>query len=147
MDAFIPKAECSLRSVYRLDSRNLSVGVFDGKGFIGIRTKFKQRFLDREYHWDDGPPHGTAKPLERLAVEAPEDVALELSLGSECECGVPVEYKLWPEGGEREIPLATGGLMAVPGKWQHLASTTCSEIRPRSVANTALITWLDSLEG
>lgn len=40
-------SECKKRRVYKLHSRNLSFGVFDGDtGFIGIRTKFGSRFLD-----------------------------------------------------------------------------------------------------
>jgi len=43
--------------VYKLISRNLSFGVFDGNTrFIGIRTKCGRRFLDTEDHWDTGPP-------------------------------------------------------------------------------------------
>ena len=39
--------------VYRLRSRNLKIGIYDGDmGFIGIRTKFGNRFLFTEYHWD-----------------------------------------------------------------------------------------------
>ena len=49
---------------YKLHSRNLAIGVYDGnEGFIGIREKFGPRYLFTEYHWDQGPPFGTAIPL------------------------------------------------------------------------------------
>ena len=48
--------QCVKGRVYKLWCRNLSIGVYDGKeGFIGIRTKFGSRYLDTEYHWDQGP--------------------------------------------------------------------------------------------
>jgi len=54
--------------LYKIFSRNLTLGVFceKSKGFIGIREKFGYRYLDQEYHWDQGPPHGTASPKELL---------------------------------------------------------------------------------
>ena len=44
------------------------MGVYreDRKGFVGIREKFGQQFLFMEYHWDNGEPLGTVKPLECL---------------------------------------------------------------------------------
>lgn len=55
-------------------SRNLSHAVFNGEtGFIGIRLKFGSRFLDTEYHWDMGAPHGTLRPLEDLGL-IPDDI-------------------------------------------------------------------------
>lgn len=73
----IPLEECQHRHVYRLRSNNLTLGVFnlDAQGFIGIREKFRQRFLFTEYHWDTGEPYGTANPYEDLA-ELPEHIEL-----------------------------------------------------------------------
>jgi hypothetical protein len=49
--------------VYRLQSRNLECGVWNGKdGFVGIRTKFGGRFLDMEIHWDLSETFGTYLP-------------------------------------------------------------------------------------
>jgi len=64
----IPLVDCKNTGFYRLDSRNLSFGVFvkEYNGFVGIRSKFGLRFLDVEYHWDTGEPHGTAMPLELI---------------------------------------------------------------------------------
>jgi len=64
----IPIAECVHGTVYRIKSRNLSIGVFnsENKGFIGIRNKFGCNYLFTEYHWDTGAPFGTACPFEAL---------------------------------------------------------------------------------
>lgn len=63
----IPVSKCVKGGVYKLNSRNLSVGVYDGDfGFIGIREKFSTRYLFTEMHYDQGPPNGTASPLEFL---------------------------------------------------------------------------------
>jgi hypothetical protein len=60
--------------VYKLESRNLSYGVWDGKsGFIGIRLKFHSRFLDTELHWDC-PDYGTVEDAVDTGIDAPEAV-------------------------------------------------------------------------
>ena len=73
----ISLSECKKRRVYKLHSRNLLFGVFDGDtGFIGIRTKCGSRFLDTEYHWDTGPPFGTARPEMDTGIDIPEEIIL-----------------------------------------------------------------------
>lgn len=64
----IPLTQCRHRYLYRIGSRNLSLGVFDRgqNGFVGIREKFDDLYLFVEYHWDCGPPYGTVNPLEEL---------------------------------------------------------------------------------
>lgn len=80
--AYLKLEECKSGCVYELHSRNLSVGVFDGKdGFIGIRKKFGYRYLFKEYHWDQGPPFGTVKPARQIG-EVPIGVPIEESLGT-----------------------------------------------------------------
>lgn len=73
----IPLEECQHRHIYRLQSRNLTLGVFnlDTKGFIGIREKFGERFLFTEFHWDTGAPYGTANPYEDMG-ELPAGIEL-----------------------------------------------------------------------
>ncbi len=63
-DNYISLTECTHRGIYKLSSRNLSLGVFNkpSNGFIGIREKFGDLYLFTEYHWDNGPPFGTACP-------------------------------------------------------------------------------------
>jgi hypothetical protein len=66
---------CVIGRVYKLDCRNLSYGVYDGKGgFIGIRTKFGSRFLDTELHWDADPHYGTVEAMEDLGIDVPIEV-------------------------------------------------------------------------
>lgn len=79
--------------VYRLQSRNLECGVWNGKnGFIGIRTKFGLRFLDMEIHWGLSKTFGTAQALESLGTIS-ESISLDISLGTECgNCHKPVNY-------------------------------------------------------
>jgi hypothetical protein len=56
--------------LYKIESRNLSYGVFRGRtnGFLGIRYKFGSRFIFEEDHWDTGEPYGTVKPEKRLVL-------------------------------------------------------------------------------
>lgn len=80
----IPIEECKHGGLYRISSRNLSLGVFNeaAKGFIGIREKFGDYYLFTEYHWDTGLSFGTVRPeelLEMVPDEIPptEDVIVE----------------------------------------------------------------------
>ena len=76
-DNNIPLTECQHRGIYRLASRNLTLGVFNSfsKGFIGIREKFGDLYLFTEYHWDMGVPFGTANAYEYLG-QLPDDIQL-----------------------------------------------------------------------
>jgi hypothetical protein len=78
MNDDIPMSECIPRRVYELSSRNLIVGVWDAdtRGFIGIRKKFGATYLFTEFHWDTGPPFGTAMPIRVLDVELPDGIEL-----------------------------------------------------------------------
>jgi hypothetical protein len=52
--------------VYKLHSRNLKTGVFDGdRGFIGVREKFGSRYLFTEFYADGGS-FSTVMPLADL---------------------------------------------------------------------------------
>lgn len=65
---YIPIDSCKHGHTYRINSRNLSFGVYDKdkKGFVGIRYKFGERYLFTEYHWDTGAPFGTVCPQKEL---------------------------------------------------------------------------------
>lgn len=79
---YLPINQCIIRKIYKLNSRNLSYGVFTaGNCFIGIRTKFGDRYLAKEYHYDTGAPFGTAKPLQEIG-EVPSGIILVDRLGS-----------------------------------------------------------------
>ena len=62
---YIKKDELVVDTHYKCDARNFTTGLWDGRCFVYKRTKFGTTFLDTELHYDDGPPHGTVKPLER----------------------------------------------------------------------------------
>lgn len=65
---YIPIDQCVNRGVYRIHSRNLSVGVYcpESQGFVGIREKFGTRYLFTEYHYDTGASFGTVFPKEQI---------------------------------------------------------------------------------
>lgn len=91
--SYIAMTNCVVGHLYRLRSRNLVIGVYDGRGFIGIREKFGHKFLFMEYHWDQGAPYGTVHPIEDVGV-LPEGIPVRVDLG--CACKVtnkPVEYR------------------------------------------------------
>jgi hypothetical protein len=133
------------RCVYRLRSRNLEFGVFNGaNGFIGIRDKFNCRYLDTEYLADPPDFIGTARAIEQVGTLS-NTIALSESLGSQCsKCNLPVDYVAWAPG---EV---TNGY---PRRWVHIASdgtvmypTVVHELSPSSVANDALFAALEIIE-
>jgi hypothetical protein len=65
---YIKLEDCKDGHLYKIESRNLSFGVYkeDSKGFSGIRTKFGNRFIFEEYHWDSDPTFGTVKPVKEI---------------------------------------------------------------------------------
>jgi len=133
----IPIDQCEDRRLYKIDSRNLSYGVYRAatKGFIGIRTKFCDRFLFEEYHWDTGEPHGTVRPEEATEHVLPEDIKLSESLGSECTtCGKPVEFVQVPDA---------ESIVGKDSHWKHLEATDCDKVRPCRVPNKALFDWIE----
>jgi len=79
---YIKLPDCEHGAVYKIHSRNLSIGVFNkySNGFIGIRSKFNDRYLFTEYHWDTGEPFGTVKPLEKLS-KIPDGIIISEDLG------------------------------------------------------------------
>jgi len=79
---YIPLIECKKGYLYRINSRNLSFGVYDGKGgFIGIREKFGGHYLFTEFHWDQGPPYGTVRPVQEIE-KIPENIEVKEGLGT-----------------------------------------------------------------
>lgn len=142
--------DCRHRGLYRLVSRNLSIGVFNEatKGFCGIREKFGREYVFEEYHVDYDGPYRTAAPMELLPDELPAGIEpVEHVGGSRCSvCHAEAEYAKWPEGGEREVPLKSGGTMKVPGRWQHPDGTSCEDMHGYLRANDALEAWLREME-
>lgn len=140
--AMITLGELQRGKVYRLKSRNLACGVWNGKdGFVGIRTKFGLRFLDMEIHWDLSESFGTAQALEGLG-SIPESISLNIGLGTECgNCHKPVKY-VKPHAQQKEAS----------GEWlHHDGSPNCNlpvqdgrarKASPVSIPNDALFAEL-----
>lgn len=68
----IPMNDCNHGYLYKISARNSSIGIWNKyrKVFIIPRFKFGSHYLFEEFHWDCGPPFGTAIALEEL-MECP----------------------------------------------------------------------------
>lgn len=127
----VPLDECVPRRLYKLRSRNLSFGVFDGKdGFIGIRQKFNSKFLFTEYHWEQGHPHGTVFGVVDLGVDLPDDVELCESPGT-----VDQETGRWVQFDRPKVDGGRGWYFSDTGE-------ASDDIRPVGKSNEALFDWL-----
>lgn len=115
----IPMDQCELGAVYNIVSRNLAVGVYDGKGgFVGIRQKFMDRFLFTEFHRDTGAPHGTVTPLEKIG-KIPDGMRvldIEDVVERECSCGHPSRGHTRQSGEHCWIGCGTCACTAFDGK-------------------------------
>jgi hypothetical protein len=134
----IPKTACKDRTLYRIRSRNLLLGVFREAtgGFLGIREKFGSRFVFEEYHYDNGPPFGTVRPEEELQETLPEAIQNREGLGTACSvCGKPTESHETREAGK-----------IIHGWWAHVDGTKCEDMHGVHVSNAALFTWLEAME-
>jgi len=140
---YLPIADLVVGHVYRLRSRNLDLGAWDGGTFCGIRTKFGRRYLDTEEHWDEpresGRLLGTAHPVEDLGP-LPAEVDPHWSLGTACRAtGRAISW--------REDILST----RVPGgDWVYADTREPVPAYPASwavmIENTALFAYLLSIE-
>lgn len=147
--------------LYRLNARNIRMGIWNpdlqgGKGaFIGIRTKFGNRYLDRELHHDADPHFGTATPTEELGVCPLEEKRDDLgTVCGRCEdefnIQVPVKYLPYTDG-PRTVTYLKGKLneytVTYTSGWQHTADGgKCTNPHGRRVSNDALFRWLEQLE-
>lgn len=121
--------------VYKIHSRNLSYGVWDGKGgFIGIRQKWHDRFLFTEYHYDVSQRYGTVRESKDIGIDVPEYISLKTSLGSVDQATQrPVAF---------DRPIADGGR-----GWYFTDTDEASkDIRPCMVSNRRLFKFLDQIE-
>src|SRR5713226_2195652 len=100
------------RTVYRIRSRNLRLGVYDGQGgFIGIREKGGYRYLFREFDasvkdWGGG----TVMYVSEAVAELPPGIELQEILGTmDSVTGRPVGFGgVRSEGGRGWFFLDTG---------------------------------------
>ena len=130
----IPMSECKHGWLYKIDSRNLILGVYNEtqQGFVGIREKFGNEYLFTEYHWDTGAPFGTVCPQEALE-QCPLSDIRETVNTIDSVTGKPVEFdKAVSDGGKG---------------WYFVETGEASEkIRPTSVENNALFEYLENKE-
>lgn len=123
--------ECIPRRLYKIRSRNLIMGVFDGKeGFVGIRQKFGSKFLFTEFHWDQGPPFGTVFGVEDTGIDLPEHIQLCESPGT-----VDRETGRW---------VAFDKSIAEGGRGWYFTDTgeSSEDIQPVGKSNIELFDWL-----
>jgi len=62
--SYIKKDKLVVGQAYHCSARNFETGTWNGKSFDYMREKFGHTFPAQEYHWDDGPPFGTVRPME-----------------------------------------------------------------------------------
>lgn len=128
-------SKCIRGRLYLLRSRNLAVGVFNGNtGFIGIRTKFGDRYLATEYHYDTGAPFGTVSEAVDMEIDVPKDIELREQLGTkDSVSGRLVEF---------DRPVKDGGR-----GWYYVDTGVADEaIRPVTISNDALFAFLDKIQ-
>lgn len=68
-DVYLKKEDLLEGEIYECDGRNFTYGIWNGEAFDYLRTKFGQKFFDVEYHWDDGAPYGTVKPIRLMEFD------------------------------------------------------------------------------
>jgi hypothetical protein len=145
---WIPLDQCEDGAVYKIQSRNLVVGVFSkaANGFIGIRTKFGSRFLFTEYHYDTGAPFGTVCPKEKLAIKVPDGIEIVEGIGTtDRNTGRPVEYDKTPDPNGNGTQFVDGKEVKVRG-WYFTDTNEASEgIYGVFVENAKLFQFLDTI--
>ena len=65
---WLTKDQLEVGKFYAVHARNFTLAYWNGNEFIGVRNKFGCLFQDKEFHWDDGPPFGTVKPVRLFKV-------------------------------------------------------------------------------
>lgn len=144
----IPQSECIKGHLYRIDSRNLSLGVYDGKGgFIGIRTKFNSRYLFTELYWEASESYGTVRPQEDLGP-IPADIPAEESVVHD----QGREWAINPETGQEEAVVRRDSAPGEPphGRrhgfvdlWVSNGQRLPDDNYPYGKENYRLFEWLD----
>jgi hypothetical protein len=75
MSNYLPMGEMKDGYLYKVNCRNASFGIWRASenSFVIRRMKFYAIYKFEEYHYDTGPPFGTAKPLKELELSPFED--------------------------------------------------------------------------
>lgn len=93
-ETYLTPDQCKEGFLYSVDGRNCTFAIYkkteainESKlmqqfidSFLYVRFKFGRQYIDREYHWDNGNPFGTVKPLKEI-----EKVPDEIMKGPEIE--------------------------------------------------------------
>jgi len=115
------------RRIYKVSCRNLTLAVWNktAKTFTGIREKWGSRYLDSEFPYVDG---GTVRNWSETAYSVPEDIPLDVFLGTECsDCKQPVDFS--------EV-----------AKWRHLKEDSSHPARPMTISNVKLFDFIQQTE-
>jgi len=115
--SFIPFDQLRIGSVYCIESRNLVVGVFTGRGFIGIRTQYNEKSLFEEYECSVSQDFGTARATRCLGAISEGVQISEILDGSVCGgCGGEAVYdKHEEDGGKGWTHTVDGSPLCGPG--------------------------------
>jgi hypothetical protein len=166
MDNYIALGDCKHGQVYKINSRNLSFGVFKMGvyGFIGIREKFGSRYLFTEFHWDTGAPFGTVMPIKVICMlpsnimvnetlvniagdlwaENPETGNLEAVERTDFSIWNPVTEKYEERSGIDKTP--HGKRQGFEDKWVSTGKRLPDDRYPHCLENKALFEFLEKIE-
>ena len=125
--------KCKNGYAYKIDSRNLSIGVFNRvtNGFVGVRYKFGDEFLFEEFHYDTGEPYGTVYPKKELEQCPVKD--LREYIGS--YCGTCRKKLNWVDDPNWEMK-----------KKIHFEEFGCKKLRTCAEMNSELFEYLKKLK-
>lgn len=129
-------SDLEVRGIYRLRARNLTMGVWTGQSWIGIREKFGDFYLDQSEVPGDDRVIGSARATEKIG-ELPDEVETRARMPTVCDaCGHPVEFV--PDRPDQRVP----------GKWVHKTYVNfCEKARPIGRQYQPLYDFLESLGG
>lgn len=139
---YVDPTDLVVGGVYKLRSRNLLFGVWDGSQFIGMREKLGSRFLFGEAP-NTYAQRGTVTDAS-LVTKVPEGMDLSERGGTQCQnCRKPAAFKEWTF--EESQSLIADGEYAGRGRW------ICScedwrDSRPAAMPNTALTEFMERVE-
>lgn len=132
---YIKMEDCEKGYIYKISSRNLRLGVYDGnQGFIGVREKFGTLYLFTEFHYDQGPPYGTVFPMAKL-TPLPDGIQPQ-------ECFDTYD-KITGRKVEFDKPVADGGR---GWYFTDTGESAGSNVKPTSRTNKDLFNYLLTVE-
>jgi hypothetical protein len=127
---FIPKENLEVGMAYKVISRNLSIAIWNGATFLGLRQKFHSIFIENEYHYDDGESVRVLEALESI----PED--LDLVAG----------YSVCNHCNELEPGFDLSRGKTAKERWFHRSGRTDHPVSPGRKPNQKLFTYLQLLK-